>query len=589
MIKQRIKHLREKMKEMDVQAYWVPSTDPHQSEYLPLCWNRRAWLSGFDGSAGDLLITDTFAGLWTDSRYFLQAESQLKGTGIDLMKMGQPNTPSIEQFAKQNLKGRLAIDPRLLSPKSAASLVKELGADRVAFLEDNLVDTIWTDRPPIPQDPIEAHPIAFSGKSTAQKLDDVSREMAKVHADYHVVTQLDAIAWLFNLRGSDVAYNPVFISYALIGREEAWLFVPPGKLSQEVKSTLPDNITVCNYSDFGPKLKTLTKSKKVLIDFDSANQWIVQKLDQAIICTQDSPVTLMKARKNEVELEGFRQAHIRDGAAMVKFLIWLEQNVPTGTVTEITASNKLAEIRSKGKNFKGLSFNSISGYASNGAIVHYRATKASAKTLMPEGIYLIDSGGQYLDGTTDITRTVSLGNPTAEQKDCFTRVLQGHLALANAQFPVGTCGPQLDTLARKPLWDIALNYGHGTGHGVGSFLCVHEGPQAISYYRGAGVPLEEGMVVSNEPGYYKTGEFGMRIENLIYVQKAESNPSDPSDFLCFGNLTLCPIDLKLIQTDLLSSKERSQLNTYHQNVKRALTPLLNESERQWLEKATAPI
>ena len=589
MIKNQIQQIRNLMKEKQIQAYWVPSTDPHQSEYLPDCWNRRSWVSGFTGSAGDLVILEESAALWTDSRYFLQAETQLGGSGIDLMKMGQPDTPTIHQFLKKNMTGKLGIDPRLVSPKGADSLMDCLGKDRVLFLEENLVDAIWEDQPSIPLSPVLSHPIEFSGRSCIEKLTDIRKEMKAYSAEFHVVTQLDAIAWLFNIRGTDVQFNPVTIAYALIGMQDAWLFTYSKKVTDEIETFLHSGVSIADYEGFGDMLADKTRGKSVLVDFDSANHWIIQKLSSADVINKPSPITLLKAKKNETEIEGFKQAHIRDGVAMVSFLIWLEQAVPAGGVTELSAAEKLAGFRAIGERFRGLSFDTISGYAGNGAIVHYSATQESNKTLYPEGIYLVDSGGQYSDGTTDITRTVTLGNPTAQQKDRFTRVLKGHLALANAKFPKGTCGPQLDTLARKPLWDRGLNYGHGTGHGVGSFLCVHEGPQAVSYYRGEGVPMEPGMVISNEPGYYKTGEYGMRIENLIYVKEMPSNAADPSDFLNFGNLTVCPIDRKLVDTELLSPEEKYQFNAYHQYVYETLAPLLSTEEKNWLKKATEVI
>ena len=589
MVKKEIQEIRELMKEEGIQAYWIPSTDPHQSEYLPDCWNRRSWLSGFTGSAGDLVVLENSAYLWTDSRYFLQAEHQLRNSGIQLMKLGIPEFPTIHEFLKKNLDGKLGMDPELISISEAKKIQTLLGTDRVAFLKKNLVDRVWKDRPGLPKGMIEIHDIQFSGLPVPDKLTEVRKAMGKKDAEFHIVTQLDAIAWLFNIRGQDVEFNPLVVAYAVVGPQKAWLFVDPVKVSSELRSYLPGQVEIMPYTSFGNFLKEQTQGKTVLLDFASANYYIGKKLDNAILVEGDSPVTLLKAKKNDVEIEGFKRSHIRDGASMVRFFMWLEREVPGGQITEISAAEKLTEFRSGNEHYRGPSFGSISGYGSNGAIVHYSATADSNADLKNEGIYLIDSGGQYNDGTTDITRTLALGTPTAEQIDRFTRVLKGHLSLGMARFPKGTCGPQLDTLARKALWDAGLNYGHGTGHGVGSFLCVHEGPQAVSYYRGAGVPMEPGMVVSNEPGYYKTGEYGIRIENLVFVKECPGNETDPSEFLCFENLTMCPIQKTLVDTDLLSPEEREEFNRYQQEVFNKLSPLLNPEEVEWLRQATCPL
>jgi len=589
MVKREITELRNLMTQNGIDAYWVPGTDPHQSEYLPEAWNRRSWLSGFNGSAGDCVVMQDTAWLWTDSRYFLQAGSQLKDSGIQLMKMGEPGVPEIPDFLKKNLKGKLGLDPQLFLSTDASDLQNKLGEENVVFIEENLVDSLWKDRPSLPLAPVQPLSETFTGQSVSEKLARVRSEMEKSDADFHVISQLDAICWLFNIRGEDVMYNPVVVSYAAIGKENAWLFIDERKHSQALVDALPDDVNILKYNEFGVFLEARTRGLNVLIDKGTASQWMVGKLEQARVIRGTSPVTLLKARKNAVELEGIRKAHERDGASMVRFFMWLEKEVPGGKVTEISASEKLTGFRSTNRHYQGQSFGSISGYASNGAIVHYSATGESDRVLKPEGIYLIDSGGQYLDGTTDITRTLALGQPTAEQKDRFTRVLKGHLTLKNARFPRGTTGPQLDTLARKALWDVSLNYGHGTGHGVGHYLCVHEGPQAISYYRGAGVAMEPGMVVSNEPGYYKAGEYGIRIENLVYVVEAPSNPSDPSVFYTFENLTMCPIDKKLVDVDLLSEQERIAFNAYHEEVYRRLVPYLDQDEQAWLKEATTAL
>lgn len=576
--------IRDLMAKEGIDAYWVPSTDPHQSEYVPAAWNRRAFASGFDGSAGDLIILKDAAYLWTDSRYFLQAEAQLSGSGIELMKMGQTDVPSIHEFLGKQFKGKLGIDPRLISPKESAAVAKILGTDRLMFIDENLVDRVWEDQPPLSMDPIQVHPDDLAGQPITSKLVDVRKSMEKEQVDFLVISQLDAIAWLFNIRGTDVEFNPLVVSYALVSERQAWLFVDSNKVTPGVKSHLGGQVTIAAYDQFAEILKRETKSSTVLMDSDFSSKWIEQALHGANLVRGTNPITLLKSRKNETELEGFRQCHIRDGVAMVRFFIWLEEALGKGGITEISASDRLTAFRAEQDGFQGPSFGSISGYAAHGAIVHYSATPESDVPLKQEGLYLIDSGGQYVDGTTDITRTLALGTPTDEQKDRFTRVLKGHLALRHARFPKGTCGPQLDTLARKPLWDIGLNYGHGTGHGVGSYLCVHEGPQAISYYRGAGVSMEPGMVVSNEPGFYKEGEYGIRIENLVAVTSEGDH-----GFMGFEDLTMCPIDRKLIDVTLLDEAERNALNSYHREVFSKLAPKLSEPEKKWLKEATAEI
>ena len=596
MIKQRVNELRKLMKKNKLDAYIIPSTDPHQSEYVPALWQRRAWFSGFNGSAGDVIVTEDKAGLWTDSRYFLQAEEQLKDSGIELYKIGNSDFPNMIQFLKDEIKpgGMVGIDPRLLAYSEAQKMETELAAKDISLqlLEENLVDLLWEERPKLPSDAVFIHDKKYAGETAQSKLERIRARMAAEGADMHVLTMLDSIAWTFNIRSTDVDFNPVAISYALITAEKAELFINPKKISKKVKKELKTVVKLYDYNDFKKRLLKQAKRKsKIWLDQTSVSQWIVSLVEKkkSPVIFKESPVTLFKAIKNETELEGFRACHIRDGVAMVKFLHWLEQAVPKGGVSEISASDKLEAFRAELDLFKGLSFETISSYNEHGAIVHYTSSPETDVELKPEGIYLIDSGGQYLDGTTDITRTIALGKPSDEQKDRFTRVLKGHIDLAMASFPEGTQGIQLDTLARKPLWEIGLNYGHGTGHGVGSFLGVHEGPQGISYYRGIGVALEPGMICSNEPGFYKTGEYGMRIETLINVVKDEEKSSTDWQFLKFETATLCPIDRNLIDKNLLSDEELSYLNTYHRRVHDTLAPLLEGVELSWLKKMTTAI
>lgn len=593
MIRKRLSALRALMKKEGIQAYVIPSTDPHQSEYLPAVWQRRSWISGFDGSAGEVVVTANDAGLWTDSRYFIQAEEQLRNTGITLYKIGVAGQPVFQEFLVQHLQpgDKIGIDPRVILKTSADKMQGFFGKHHieVVYLESNLIDQIWEAQPAFPKGPVMLWPEKYAGESVETKLQHIRKQMEKEGADALVLSALDQIAWTFNIRGTDVDYNPVVISYALILSDEARIFLDQTKISHSDRASLSSQIKLFDYDAFAVHLARLKDSgSKIWIDAATASKWIANRVgrpDQQVV--KQSPVTLLKSRKNDTELQGFRNCHIRDGVAMVKFLHWLEERVPAGGVTEISAAKRLYEFRSEQDLFQGESFSPISGYAAHGAIVHYSATEASDAELKSEGIYLIDSGGQYLDGTTDITRTIALGTPTAEQKDRFTRVLKGHLNLAMARFPEGTTGIQLDTIARKPLWDIGENYGHGTGHGIGAFLNVHEGPQAISYYRGIGVALEAGMICSNEPGFYKEGEYGIRIENLIEVQVDQT--MENNRFYTFATASLCPIDSNLIDKSLLDGKEIAFYNDYHERVREELMPLLDGPEQEWLTNATRAI
>ena len=590
-----IKTLRKVIAEKGLNAVIIPSTDPHQSEYVPEAWQRRAFVSGFTGSAGDLVVTENKAALWTDSRYYLQAEKQLMNTGIDLCRQGNPGTPSIQEWLGDALpKGAMVgVDPCLFSRKSYTKYAKALNKSGIVLapVTENPVDGVWHDRPPFPRKPISAWPDSFAGKTVQEKLDILRDRMRATQTEYHVIAPLDAVAWLFNLRGSDVQYNPVFIAYAVIGQESAHLFVDPGQVTEAVRQHLSGIVDLHAYDSFGDFLDQIGRGgAPVLFDPETTSQWIYTRLrspKNAVF--MQSPISLMKAIKNDTELSGIQSAHIRDGVAMVNFLSWLEETVGANSVTELGAAEKLAQFRMQGERYIGPSFGTISAFGENGAIVHYEADTASNKTLTPDNLYLIDSGAQYLDGTTDITRTIAIGAPTDEQKTCFTRVLKGHINLAMTRFPVGTTGIQLDTIARKPLWDIGLNYGHGTGHGVGAYLNVHEGPHSISYYRGFGVQLEDGMVLSIEPGYYKPGRFGIRIENLVRVTKNPHLSTQDATFFSFEPLTLCPIDQKLIIPTLLDSAEIGYLDTYHETVYRELHAFLSDSVKEWLREATRPV
>jgi len=593
--KDRLTALRRLMAKNGVQAYLVPSSDPHQSEYVPEFWQRRKFLSGFTGSAGDVVVTLTKAGLWTDSRYWLRAAAEIDGRSLTLFKAGQPGVPSwLEWVAAELRPGEaLGLDPRLVSQKDYALLkarLKDKGRN-VKSLSQNLVDRIWADRPAPPRGKAEVHSLKHAGESVVSKLSRLRRAIADAGAEVHVLTQLDAIAWLFNLRGSDVEYNPVVIACAVVTPRGAMLFTDKSKIGPDIRRALPPGVRVLDYEAFGAVLNWLAEEKKrVWLDDSTASHWVVQALSGGgPLIARPSPVPLFKAVKNKTEMNGFRAAHVRDGVAMVKFLRWLEGAVRKGGVTEMSAAEKCAAFRSEQELFKGLSFETISSYGRHGAIVHYAATPQSDIPLKPRGLYIIDSGSQYLDATTDITRTVCLGTPTNKQKDGFTRVLKGLIDLTLTSFPRGTAGKQLDTIPRLALWEKGLNFIHGTGHGVGTFLNVHEGPQAVSYYRCTGVDFQPGMVTTIEPGLYLENEFGLRTENIVVVVEDKERSSSGTDFYKFETLTACPIDLGLVKKSLLSKRELGWLNDYHAWVRRILSPLLTKDEADWLRRVTRPV
>ena len=586
--------LRRLLKKHGIQGYLIPGTDPHQSEYVPNCWRRLAFLTGFTGSAGDALVTRTRAGLWTDSRYYLQAERELHGSGFTLFRWGSPGVPSWQEWATRSLgRGKaLGLDPRLITHRDYERLEKMLALRSVRLkpLAANIVDGIWEERPSAPSGRLMIQADRYAGASVRAKLDGLRRKMAAAGADAHVLGQLDAIAWLFNIRGSDVSYNPVAIAYAVITMKKAWLFVARNRVTPEVRAAREKDLTFSDYDDFPEALRRLARAgKRVWLDEAGISQWVIGTLKGAQLVFLPSPVALAKAVKNAAEIRGARRAHRRDGAAMVEFLCWLEKAVSGGGVTELTAANKLEEFRRSRPFFKGLSFRTISAYARHGAVVHYAVTPESDIRLQPRGIYLVDSGSQYLDATTDITRTVCLGRPTAEQRDRFTRILKGLIHLTGTSFPQGTSGPQLDVLARRFLWEAGLNYGHGTGHGIGSYLSVHEGPQAISPARGIGVSLEPGMILSVEPGFYKEGDYGLRLENLALIVKDTEKPGRTTPFFKFETLTLCPIELRLVNKTLLTGDEKAWLNAYHRRVRKELTSLLSHDAAAWLRPATRPV
>ena len=594
--RKKLSALRALMESKRIDAYLIPSTDAHLNEYVPACWRRRAWLSGFTGSAGELVVRRTKAGLWTDGRYFLQAEQQLADSGIELFRMGEPDVPTIEGYLCSTLrKGqRVGIDPRVVSIKQAAQLTAALNkcGIKLILIERNLVDCIWDDQPELPSASIELLPVNRCGEATSSKLARIREKMKQARVDAHVLTALDAIAWTFNLRGTDVEYNPVAIAYAVITMKDAWLFIDPSKVPSAIARKLETHVHLFDYDEVGAKLQGLAKRKaRVWIDDDGTNLWIGNQLKGCERYYAPSPVAAFKAVKNKTEIDGMRKAHVRDGVAMVKFLRWINEAVKSGEVTELSAEAKLDEFRSENPEYRGPSFRTIAVYGPHGAIIHYSASEASSSTIEPRGVLLLDSGGQYVDGTTDITRTISLGDkPSAAVQRAFTLVLRGHIALARAKFPPGVRGMRLDTLARMYLWADGKDYNHGTGHGVGAFLNVHEGPQSLSPLRCHGAHLEPGNILSNEPGYYVPGEFGIRTENLVLVVEDKHLSKADRKWLAFDTLTLCPIDTRLVDASLMAPQELAWLNDYHTKVKETLTPLLEqEADRNWLANACKPI
>ena len=579
------------MRQRQLDAFIFPSNDPHSGEYIPDYWKAREWISGFNGSAGVAVVTADKAALWTDSRYFIAAEEQLKGTGYVLMKERIPGTPSIAEWLTQVLKGnaKVGIDGEIFTISAATALEEELCSigDLKISVETDPFKDIWTDRPAIPVDKVMVQPLEYAGETAESKISRIRKEMAAKRVDALLVSTLDDIAWTLNMRGTDVHCNPVFVAYLLIGHDDATLFVNPEKLTAEVANYLDGiGVSVDRYESVVPNLSQY--GPKVWMDAGTTNCSIAEAPKVSPVFAA-SPIPAMKAVKNPVEIEGYRNAMTKDGVAMVKFLCWLDKAMSEeggDKQTELSIDKKLTAFRAEQPLFKGISFDTIAGYGPHGAIVHYEATEETDVELEQRGFLLLDSGAQYLDGTTDITRTISLGPLTEEEKKVYTLVLKGHLRLQNLKFPTGACGSQLDAVARSPLWEAGLNYLHGTGHGVGAFLNVHEGPHQIRM-EWKPAPLVAGMTVTDEPGVYVEGRFGVRIENTLLIVPYQD--TDFGSFLQFEPLTLCPIDLKPVDFSLLTEKEKKWLNQYHAMVRQRLSPLLDEEHRQWLEKATREI
>ena len=592
-IKERISALRRLMEAYGLHAFIIPSTDPHSGEYVPEHWESRKWISGFTGSAGTVVITLNDAGLWTDSRYFIQAEEQLEGTGIRLFKDRLPGTPSIPQWLGSVLEkgNQVGIDGWVNSHLEAETLRNELkssGLSLVTMTEDPF-DTIWSNRPSLPQSPIFILDKKRTGASCTEKIARIQEAIAKNGASAIILSALDEVAWTLNLRGDDVHCNPVFISYLLISKEDCTLYILEEKINDEVHAYLKANhIHVQSYGTLAEDLRMFKEKHEGILQISLlANEALANLSSQhADTIFAPSPVALMKAVKNKTEQEGFRKAMKRDGVAMVKFLRWLEGAVPAGGETEISVDQKLYAFRAEQAYFKGISFDTIAGYKEHAAIVHYEATPETDIPLKAEGMLLLDSGAQYLDGTTDITRTIVLGPLTEEEKTDYTLVLKGHLQLQNAHFPAGTCGTQLDILARHAMWKAGINYLHGTGHGIGHFLCVHEGPHQVRMNHMPTL-LEPGMILTDEPGIYKAGRHGIRIENTLLIVPAQE--TEFGKFYKFEPLTLCPIDKEAIVVSMLTDEELAWLNNYHQMVYDSLCPLLDKDEQNWLKEATTPL
>ncbi|MFA5523215.1 MAG: aminopeptidase P family protein [Tissierellales bacterium] len=590
-INERLQALRELMEEKGIDAYLIPSFDAHQSEYVPEHWKSRAWISGFTGSAGTVVVTLDAAGLWTDGRYFIQAEKELEGSEIKLFKMREPGVPTYSEWIGDVLKERdcLGFDGKVFSCNQAKEIEEKIINKKIRIDDRyDLIDLIWKGRPELPQEKIFIHEVKFTGKSTKEKLSIVREEMKKKGTGYYLLSSLDDIAWLFNIRGNDVRNNPVTISYALVSMDKATLFIDSRKVKDEVRNLLKENgVDVKEYEEIENVLRSIDENIDVFYDPNKISRWLYGCMPKNSKKIQGKDIVmLLKTIKNEVEIENLRKCHIKDSAAMVKFLYWLDNAIQEEEVTEISASDKLEGFRSQQEGFIGTSFDTIAGYKDHGAMMHYKATEANQYTLKPEGMLLVDSGGQYFDGTTDITRTIVLGQITEEEKRDFTYVLKGHIALCRAKFLYGVTGTNLDVLARLPLWEQGIDYKCGTGHGVGYLLSVHEAPQRFSIeYNDA--RLDKGMVITNEPGVYKEGKYGIRTENTLLVR--EDQLTDSGQFMKFEVLSFCPIDLDGVDEGLLTDIEKDWLNDYHKKVYERLSQYLSSVEREWLKRETRAI
>jgi Xaa-Pro aminopeptidase len=592
---EKLKLLRKSMANLGLDAYIIPASDPHENEYTPPCWQFRSWFSGFTGSTGTIIVTHETAGLWTDSRYFLQAEEQLSGSSIELFKLKVPHTPEHILWLASTLQptSKVGIDDRFFSGemvKYMRTVLTEAGHQLLTGLD--LLGPLWPDRPPIPDQPVFIHEIEFAGLTRKEKIGQVVEKMNEIKSDYHLITTLDDIAWLLNLRGSDIAYCPLFISYCIVSASFTHLFIHERKIPGSIsKSLTDDNIIIHPYEGILDFLGEIPEGSTVYYSPEKVNHALIQSIPSGIIQSHGMNITTgLKSIKNPVEIEGLKRVMVKDGTAWVKTLHWIEQQVHSGyTESEWSVALKIAEFRSAQPEYQGESFHPISSYGWHGAVVHYSVTPEESLNLGPEGIFLLDSGGHYSDGTTDTTRTISLSPPDHQQKSDFTRALKGTLGVTMLRFPKGTKGYQMDILARKALWDIGLNFGHGTGHGVGFFLSVHEGPQTIGSSASGymNISMEPGMVTTVEPAIYREGRYGMRTENMTLVVEDQEN--EFGTFYRFETLTLAPIDTRLIDKTLLTSVEIEWLNTYHRKVFTELARYLTIEEQAWLKEVTKPL
>ena len=595
MIQERLKELRAQMQERGIDIYIVPTSDFHQSEYVGEYFKARKYMTGFTGSAGTAVITKEEAGLWTDGRYFIQAEKQLEGSTVKLFKMGEEGVPKVEEYVKDHLTegSCIGFDGRVMDAKSGEKYAKMAEEKKAAlYVKEDLVGNIWKDRPQLPANKVWILDYAYVGRSMADKIADVRTQMQKEGADIHILSSLYDIAWLLNLRGGDIDHVPVFLSFVSIEKEQILLFVNPQILDKEVQDYLEKNhVTIRPYEDIYTYAQNLQKVK-VLISAEETNYRIAECIrEHAEVLEGENPSLMLKAVKNEIELKNTREAHLKDAVAVTKFMYWLKTNIGKMEISEISASDYLEERRKEQEHYLDLSFDTISAYGPHGAMMHYSATKESNAVLKPEGFLLVDSGGHYLEGTTDITRTFALGALTDEEKQHFTAVCRSNMNLANAKFLYGCCGINLDILARGPLWDLGIDYRCGTGHGVGHILNVHEGPNGFRWKivpeRNDSGKLEEGMITTDEPGVYIEGKYGIRTENELICVKDEKN--EYGQFMRFENITYVPIDLDAILPEEMSAKERRELNEYHQMVYEKVSPYLTDEEREWLKTYTRPI
>ena len=593
---EKLNRIRKEMQNEGIDAYIIVTYDFHNSEYVGEYFKTREYMSGFTGSAGSLVITENEACLWTDGRYFIQAEAQLAGSSIKLMKMRMEGTPTIPEYLNKTLghKAVIGFDGRTVSCAFVKDIEKGMPGKDIKFVyQYDLVSRIWKNRPVLSAQPVWELGIEYAGLSAADKLFAIRGKMSESGADTFVITALDEIAWLLNLRGGDVSYCPVFLAYMILHRDRAYLYVQEGVVSPDIEQKLKAiGVNLREYHDFYRDLEALDENSSVLASGSAVNYMVNRSIPAAVKrINRPSPICMMKAVKTPAECENIKKAHIKDGVAVTKFIYWLKNTVGREPVTEISAARKLLEFRKQQAGFLYESFEPIMGYGAHGAIVHYSATEETDIPLAPKGLLLSDTGGHYIEGTTDITRTIALGELTDEEKEYFTVVLAGHLNLSEAKFMYGTRGANLDFLARKPLWNKGVDYNHGTGHGVGYLLNVHEGPNSFTWQVRDGAVssavFEEGMVTSNEPGFYAEGKFGIRHENLLLCVKAEKNPY--GQFMKFENLTMAPFDLDAVIPELLTPRQRELLNLYHRRVYESISPYLTEAERAWLETATRRI